>query len=173
MIASRRRDNSAQQRSLTVCPTEFRGRYMITRNYDPKRGLVNGVEVILVAMRGSHVTVRLASGEEAVLPRLNFVISPSDSGLPFVLRRRQFPLIPSYALTVHRVQGQSLRYLGIYFSGDVFCHGMLFTALSRVRSWAHVRVYCDASSNPDNVTVHLKNCVTRHNIAHLLAINNA
>ena len=28
-----------------------------------------------------------------------------------------------------------------YFSGDVFCHGMLFTALSRARSWEHVKVF--------------------------------
>jgi len=83
-------------------------RYMITRNYDTKRGLVNGVEVVLVKMRAGSIVVRMHSGEEAVLPRLNFVIDPEESGLPFVLHRRQFPLIPSHALTVHLVQGQTL-----------------------------------------------------------------
>ena len=148
---------------------------MITRNYDLQRGLVNGVEVVLVKVHAGSIVVRLHSGEESVLPRLNFIIDPQDSGLPFVLHRRQFPLIPSYALTVHRVQGQTLRSLGIYFSGDVFCHGMLFTALSRVRSWSHVRVFdhgapCDnAEIVPQASDVILKNCVRRHIVAHLHA----
>jgi ATP-dependent exoDNAse (exonuclease V) alpha subunit len=146
-------------------------KYMITRNYDTKRGLVNGVEVVLVKMRAGSIVVRMHSGEEAVLPRLNFVIDPEESGLPFVLHRRQFPLIPSYALTVHRVQGQTLRFLGIYFSGDAFCHGMLFTALSRVRSWSHVRVFDQGHSDhaeiPPSADVCLKNCVRRHIVAHL------
>lgn len=148
-------------------------RYMITRNFDPDRGLVNGAEVVLVKMRASNVVVRLQSGVEATLPRLNFVIDPQDSGLPFVLHRRQFPLIPSYALTVHRVQGQSLRFLGMYFSGDVFCHGMLFTALSRVRAWSNVRVFHNDAhrevSEPmrQSSSVCLKNCVRRHIVAHL------
>ena len=153
----------------------FAIRYMITRNFDLKRGLVNGVEVVLVKIRAGSIVVRLHSGEEAVLPRLNFIIDPEESGLPFVLHRRQYPLIPSYALTVHRVQGQTLRFLGIYFSGDVFCHGMLFTALSRVRSWLHVRVYdhgapCEhAEIVPQASNVILKNCVRRHIVAHLYA----
>lgn len=148
---------------------------MVTRNFDPLRGLVNGVEVVLVQIRASSVVVRLPSGAEAVLPRLNFIIDAQDSGLPFVLHRRQFPLIPSYALTVHRVQGQTLRFLGIYFSGDVFCHGMLFTALSRVRSWLHVRVFVhgepsdNAETVPQASDVCLKNCVRRHIVAHLCA----
>ena len=148
---------------------------MITRNFDPKRGCVNGAEVTLVKVGSSSIVVRMNSGVEVVLPRLNFIIDTEESGLPFVLHRRQFPIIPSYALTVHRVQGQTLRFLGIYFSGDVFCHGMLFTALSRVRSWSHVRV-CDhgapcndAAIVPQASDVILKNCVRRHIVAHLHA----
>jgi ATP-dependent DNA helicase PIF1 len=135
---------------------------MVTRNLDFLRGLVNGVEVVLTGMRHHSVTVRLPSGQLEVLPRINFVIGTDQSGLPFILHRRQFPLIPSFALTVHRVQGQSLRFVGLYFSGDVFCHGMLFTALSRARSWAHVKVFAI-----DSEPCILKNLVRRHIVAHL------
>jgi len=148
-------------------------RYMMMRNLDQARGLVNGGEVVLVAMRTNSITVRLSDGTQAVLPRINCVVAPDDSGLPFVLHRRQYPIIPSFALTVHRVQGQSLLWLGIHFSGDVFCHGMLFTALSRVRSWANICVFCgDAqllseSGIAQPAAVVLKNLVLRHIVAHL------
>lgn len=141
---------------------------MITRNLDQRRGLVNGVQVICVDIRSHTVTVRLPSHEQVVLPRINFIITPNESGLPFALSRRQFPLMPSYALTVHRVQGQTLQRLGIYFSGDVFCHGMLYTALSRVRSWSKVTVWRDCSSPPQTEVCILKNLVRPHIVAYLL-----
>ena len=138
-------------------------RYMIMRNLDQGRSLVNGTEVTLVSMRTSSVTVLTSIGRNVVLPRINFVITPAESGLPFTLHRRQYPLIPAYALTVHRVQGQSLLGLGLFFSGDPFCHGLLYTALSRVRSWAAVCAYC---SDADPCV--FQNLVRRHIIAHLL-----
>jgi ATP-dependent DNA helicase PIF1 len=137
---------------------------MITRNYDQKRGCVNGVEVVLASMRSHSITVRMPGGELVVLPRINSIISTEDSGLPFVMHRRQFPIIPAFALTVHRVQGQSLKFLGLYFTGDVFCHGMLYTALSRVRSWEDVCVFC-SNLNLLNPACVLANMVRRHIIA--------
>jgi ATP-dependent DNA helicase PIF1 len=139
---------------------------MITRNYDQKRGCVNGVEVVLASMRSHSITVRMPGGEMVVLPRINSIISTEDSGLPFIMHRRQFPIIPAFALTVHRVQGQSLKFLGLYFTGDVFCHGMLYTALSRVRSWEDVCVFC---SNLEAACV-LTNMVRRHIIAKMCQI---
>jgi hypothetical protein len=139
-------------------------RFMITRNLDQLSGLVNGVQVVCVEVRPHTVTVRLPSGVTQVLPRITYVITPSASGLPFAMTRRQFPLMPSYALTVHRVQGQTLHRLGLYFTGDAFCHGLLFTALSRVRSWANVIAWCDAVAPEEYV---LKNLVRSHIVAHL------
>ena len=137
-------------------------RYLIMRNLDQQRSLVNGTEVTLVSMRSSTITVRTKE-QLVVLPRINFIINPSESGLPFALHRRQFPIMPAFALTVHRVQGQTLKYLGLYFTGDVFCHGLLYTALSRVRSWSDV---CAYFCGDDDCVI--KNLVRRHIIAHLL-----
>lgn len=137
---------------------------MITRNLDQQCGLVNGVQVVCEAVRPNTVTVRLPSGVTHVLPRITFVIPPSASGLPFAMTRRQFPLMPSYALTVHRVQGQTLQRLGLYFTGDAFCHGLLFTALSRVRSWANITVWCEAGAPEE---CFLKNLVRTQIVAHL------
>jgi ATP-dependent DNA helicase PIF1 len=138
---------------------------MLTRNLDFKRCMVNGAEVKLLGIHAFSLHVQLSSGQQVVLPRINFVISPDDSGLPFTLHRRQYPIIPSFALTVHRVQGQTLSFLGLYFSGDVFCHGMLYTALSRVRSWILVRVFRVHGS--EGVACVLRNMVRSHIVRHL------
>ena len=98
---------------------------------------------LLLAIRPYSLAVQLPSGRTALIPRITFVIDSKVSGLPFTLTRRQFPLIPAYALTVHRVQGQSLRTVGLYVTGDMFCHGMLYTFLSRVGGWESVHVFSD------------------------------
>ena len=146
-----------------VLQLKIGARYMILRNFDPQRSIINGVEVSLLAIRPYSLTVRLPSGKTAVIPRINFFIEPAVSGLPFTLIRRQFPLIPAYALTVHRVQGQSLRTLGLYVTGDMFCHGMLYTCLSRVGSWERVSVWCEDDCGP----FELRNLVRPHAVAHL------
>ena len=56
---------------------------MLTRNLDLHRGLVNGAEVQLMSMRDFSITVRMASGQLAVLPRISFTAAPEESGLPF------------------------------------------------------------------------------------------
>jgi hypothetical protein len=97
----------------------------------------------------------LHAGSRVMLPRITFIITPAQSHLPFAVMRRQFPLIPGYAYTVHRSQGSTLDILGIYFNGDAFCHGLLFTALSRVKGdWASIAVLSPESQ--------LHNCVKRH-----------
>ena len=84
---------------------------MLTRNLDLNRGMVNGAEVLLLSIHDFSISVQMSSGQTAVLPRINFSIDPEMSGLPFTLQRRQYPIIPAYALTVHRVQGQTLRFV--------------------------------------------------------------
>ena len=98
------------------------------------------------------------SGRQVMLPRITCIISPNQSHLPFAVMRRQFPVIPAYAYTVHRSQGSSLDLLGIYFNGEPFCHGLLFTALSRVRGdWNSITVYA-----PPGSSYTLTNCVKHH-----------
>ena len=50
------------------------------------------------------------------------------------IHRKQFPLILSYAITIHKCQGLSLDTAIIDLSTDVFGDGMAYVALSRVRT---------------------------------------
>jgi ATP-dependent DNA helicase PIF1 len=135
-------------------------RYMIVKNM--MKNVFNGVRCVLVAMAGSKsVFVRLISGPGAgqtiLLPAIVFNISPEQSGLPFSIRRRQLPMIPAFAVTVHKAQGQTLSKVGLYITTPMFTHGQLYTALSRTRGWSNIRVY---NSQPNCNLI--QNCICAH-----------
>jgi len=119
-------------------------RYMCIKNVDISRGMINGTILELLAIGSRYLQVRVMSGPQKgsvdLLTAYIFTVSSEASGLPFTVVRRQYPLIPSYCLSVHKAQGQSLEMVGIVFESDPFAHGQLYVALSRAGGWHRVRV---------------------------------
>lgn len=125
---------------------------MLLRNLNSKKGLCNGSRLTILELGIHFLKAEIISecnrGDVVFLPRID--LAPSDTNLPFILKRRQFPIIPAYAITINKSQGQTFDHVGIYLEEPVFTHGQLYVALSRGKDPEKIKVYID--DNNTNIT---------------------
>jgi ATP-dependent DNA helicase PIF1 len=62
-------------------------------------------------------------------------ITPSDSNTPIIFTRRQFPIVPSFAMTINKSQGQTFNFVGVDLSRNVFSHCQLYVACSHCKTY--------------------------------------
>lgn len=65
----------------------------------------------------------------------------SETEYPFTFKRRQFPIKLAFAMTINKAQGQTFSNIAIDLRKDVFTHGQLYVAISRVRSWNGLKFF--------------------------------
>ena len=115
---------------------------MLLRNLSLKDGLCNGTRLIVRQLHTNVIDCEILtgtrSGDRVLIPRVT--LCPDDANLPFKLKRIQFPLRLSYALTINKSQGQTFEKVGIYLKQAVFGHGQLYTSCSRARSEDSVKI---------------------------------
>ncbi|UYV84546.1 hypothetical protein LAZ67_X002584 [Cordylochernes scorpioides] len=71
---------------------------MLLRNLNPKQGLCNGTRMVIQRMRSHVLEAQILTGtkvgQTVLVPKIS--LAPSDTNLPFILKRRQFPLRQKY-----------------------------------------------------------------------------
>jgi len=117
---------------------------MLLRNIDAKRRLCNGTRLVVTELRRHNFKARMLSGvddvqDDIVLPSISLTSSEEDD-LPFQMKRIQFPVRLSFAMTINKSQGQTFDRVGLLLPSPVFTHGQLYVAFSRVRNAQSVRV---------------------------------
>ena len=132
---------------------------MLLRNLDVQNNLCNGTRLRVCAIVFPNSLSQVEqlgrfilmctfvsgprSGEMVIIPRID---NYCDQNLPFRLRRRQFPVRVSFAITINKSQGQSFTHVGISLRDEVFSHGQLYVALSRITDPANLWV--ETTKNP-------------------------
>ena len=106
---------------------------ILLRNLDPPK-LCNGTQLVVKQLLPHVIEATIitgnARGEDVFIPRIP--IKPSD--LPFEFKRLQFPVRLSFAMTINKAQGQSLKIAGLNLTTPCFSNGQLYVGCSRVGS---------------------------------------
>ena len=122
---------------------------MLLRNMNQNMGLCNGTRLIITSMHNNFIQADIIGGQHngisVNIPRIN--LAPSETNLPFVLKRRQLPIILAFSMTINKSQGQTFEHVGISLDAPVFAHGQLYVALSRCRQRNRIKVFIKSSGS--------------------------
>ncbi|CAN1799654.1 ATP-dependent DNA helicase PIF1 [Linum perenne] len=134
---------------------------ILLRNIDQSTGLCNGTRLIVKSLGTWCIEVEVMTGSHAgdkvYLPRIT--LASKEKSLNFTLLRRQYPIALCFAMTINKSQGQTLHEVGICLKRQVFTHGQLYVALSRVTTKKGLKILsCDEDGKPVNF---MKNIVFR------------
>ena len=114
---------------------------MLLRNLHPQGGDCNGTRYVVRRVSTKYLELETVTPNGDVrmflCPRVTLI---NTQDYPFPFHRRQFPIRPSFSMTINKSQGQTLQTVGIFLPTPVFAHGQLYVAFSRVGSFKSVHV---------------------------------
>ncbi|CAN1819977.1 ATP-dependent DNA helicase PIF1 [Linum perenne] len=119
---------------------------ILLRNIDQSAGLCNGTRMIVKVLGQWFIAAEIIAGtnigESFFLPRMT--LTTDYPSLDITLSRRQYPIALCFAMTINKSQGQSLEQVGLCLQQQVFSHGQLYVALSRVTRKTGLKILsCD------------------------------
>uniref|UniRef100_A0A6P7G5R2 ATP-dependent DNA helicase n=1 Tax=Diabrotica virgifera virgifera TaxID=50390 RepID=A0A6P7G5R2_DIAVI len=122
---------------------------ILLRNIDARSGLVNGTRLIIKQVSQNAIIADIAfgvnKGKTVFIPKFDIKCRVDTHSVN--LKRRQFPVKLSFAITVNKAQGQTLEKVGICLTTPVYAHGQLYTALSRTKRMSALKVQIRTSEH--------------------------
>jgi len=129
---------------------------MLIRNLSINEGLCNGTRLLILDLDNNLLRCEILTGNKiGEIVFINRITLYCENIYLFTFRRRQFPVKLAFAMTINKSQGQTFDKIAIDLRKDIFSHGQLYVAFSRVRSWDSLNIYL----KDDNVTRKIKNYV--------------
>jgi ATP-dependent DNA helicase PIF1 len=105
---------------------------MLIHNLDVEAGLANGTRGIILGFDGNGAPIcKFRNNQILYMATHTWWMRINETTR---IRRTQYPLILSWALTVHKAQGSSLDCVQMDLGDRVFANGQIYTSISRCRS---------------------------------------
>ena len=96
----------------------------------------------------NSIKVQATTGQNVIyfIPRIYFKFR-LKYGVSYDMIRMQFPLRLAYAFTFNKAQGQTFTRVLVDVRKDIFAHGFLYVAMSRVKKYDSICLYVDNTNS--------------------------
>lgn len=108
---------------------------MVTWNLPSDVTIINGTRGVVTHLDDSGPTIKLLSGRSVKIDYLKLSSEDNDNVCIHFI-----PLRLAYAVTIHKSQGCTLDAVEIDLGGSIFEYGQAYTALSRARNMASIKI---------------------------------
>jgi ATP-dependent DNA helicase PIF1 len=101
-------------------------------------GIVTAIDIVTTPSNPAIYVQFPSSNSVTTLPVIRDTVYFNHYGCPG--SRCQFPILPAYALTIHRAQGLTLPHVSLYLDDSIFEPGQAYVALSRARRLTDIHI---------------------------------